>query len=498
MLRTLTLGLVAAALAGVVHVFRYPLHVDIGFLLDLSERVMDGETLYREALEPNPPLVVYLMAVPVGLARLTGASPVVLLRLMLVALVAVSAVGGWRSGRRYLAPAVAAFLCVAFAASALVVEPGEFGQRDGVMFALLFPYLVTAGARIAAVPVSRSWAIAVGIAAGVGVALKPFFVPLLVLVEVAVVLGRGRAPWRRPETLAAACFLLAYATWIAAFARDYLRVARLASEHYGFFAPIARVDLAALGVVIVLVSAWAFVLAWSARPARPLAGVLLAASLGLVMAVILQGKGFPYHWVPTYLAAVVLLALAAASVLAEAPSLPRAVPAAVLTALLIAVGWSGFAGAERAWDRLDRYPYYLTDFSRLVQSRPAGESVFSFWVAPGFPLVTYTDASWGSSFSSHWLLPSMHQREKRGEDMAEVRSLVLDVIAKDLRERAPGLLLVDIEPRYNNLTDFDFLAFMRSDPEVAASLEGYRELTRVGEFLVLERAAGATRSADPQ
>jgi hypothetical protein len=75
-----------------------------------------------------------------------------------------------------------------------------------------------------------------------------------------------------------------------------------------------------------------------------------------------------------------------------------------------------------------------------------------------------------------------------------VRRFVLDAIAKDLAERDPGLLLVDLRPRYNNLVGFDFLAFMRSDRVVAAHLERYEELTRVGEFLVLRRSeAGVVR-----
>jgi hypothetical protein len=487
-MRALTIAALATAAIGAAGVFRHPLHVDVGYLLDVAQRVLNGERLYVDILEPNPPLVVYLMAVPAGVAGLTGADPVALLRVAALAACVASPVASWWIGRRYLPPTVAAFTVAVATAATLVAEPGEFAQRDGLMIVLLMPYVFAAGARRAARPIPRAVAIGGGVAAGLGIALKPYFLLALVAVELCVAAGAGARSLRRAEAMTAWGILVLYVVFVFAIHREYFAVAALAAEHYRYFAPIARADLAALGIVIALISAWGFVLAWAAQPSRPLAPVLFSVSLALVLSVVLQGKGFPYHWVPTYVATAAMLALAAAATATSGRWPHRVVPAVLLTGALVVFSWRAHATVDAAWQRLEGYPYYLSGFARIVESAAPGEPVFSFWVAPGFPLVTYSSASWGSSFSSHWLLPSMRQRALRGEDVSSVRRFVLDAIAKDLAERDPGLLLVDLRPRYNNLVGFDFLAFMRSDRVVAAHLERYEELTRVGEFLVLRRS----------
>lgn len=478
----------AAAVSGAVSAWLHPVHVDVGFFLETARRVLDGERLYVDILEPNPPLVVYLMAVPVAIAGGAGGGAVALYRIAAVAATAACAAAGWWMGRRYLPPFVTPFLVAGVACAALVIDPAEFGQRDGMMFVLVFPYLVAAGSRRARVAIPRPLAALVGLAAGIGIALKPFFLIALLAVEASVLAARGLRGTARTEALVAWAFLVAYGAWVAASHGEYLGVAALATQHYGDFAPGSRAELAFGGLVIGLIAAWAFLLAWPTAVSRPLAPVLFAVCLALIASVVIQGKGFPYHWIPAYLAAVATFALAAGVTLAPRRSTPRALPALLLTGALGFFAWRASGSADAAWREMDEYPYYFSALSEVVATVAPGESVFSFWVAPGFPLVTYTSATWGSSFSSHWLLPSMYQDQLRGEDTSRTRRLALDIIARDLARHRPGLLLLDTEPRYNNLLGFDFLDFMMSDPAVAARLEEYRELSRVGEFLILVRS----------
>jgi hypothetical protein len=487
LLGALAVVVAAAAVAGAVTVFQRPLHVDVGFLLDAAQRFLAGERLYADILEPNPPLVVYLMAIPAGLARVTGLDPVALFRAAVLVVIAGSALVAWRVGSRFMHRATAGFVAAVAAAAALLAVPGEFGQRDGLMFVLLLPYIFAAGARRARAPLPRGLAVAVGIAGGIGISLKPFFLLALAAIEGLVIVTRGPRAALRPEAVSAWATPALYAGFVAAFHREYFDIATLAAEHYGSFAPIARADLAALGLVIVLVAAWGFFLAWSARDARPLAPVLLMAAVAVTGSVILQGKGFPYHWLAPYIATSVMLALAGAAIVRPRRGAHRLLPALLLAGASVWMGWRAYAGTAASWERLERYPYYLSALSELVETHAPGEPVFSFWVAPGFPLVTYSSATWGSSFSSQWLLPSMNVRSRRGEDVSATRRFVLQAIARDLRSRRPGLLLIDREPRYNNLVGFDFLGFMRSDPAVGEALESYGELTTVGSFLVLVR-----------
>ena len=65
---------------------------DTGFLLDAAQRVLGGERLYVDVVEINPPLIVWLNMGAVAFARTLGVSAIVVYRLGVVAVLAVSLV----------------------------------------------------------------------------------------------------------------------------------------------------------------------------------------------------------------------------------------------------------------------------------------------------------------------------------------------------------------------------------------------------------------------
>src|SRR4051794_40811647 len=61
--------LLSAVLVAVLFVaFRSPLKDDIAWLLYVARRWMAGRELYVDVVEINPPLIVWISAVPIGLA----------------------------------------------------------------------------------------------------------------------------------------------------------------------------------------------------------------------------------------------------------------------------------------------------------------------------------------------------------------------------------------------------------------------------------------------
>ena len=63
---------------------------DTGWLLHAAARMLDGATLYVDLVEVNPPLIVWLNAIPVGLARVSSMSPILVYRVLVLAVVLVS------------------------------------------------------------------------------------------------------------------------------------------------------------------------------------------------------------------------------------------------------------------------------------------------------------------------------------------------------------------------------------------------------------------------
>lgn len=126
--------LVAGALAA-----RLSIVPDVAWLLTVSERVLDGAVLYRDVLEANPPLSVWLYLPVVALARAFGTSPEALLPAYVMLLAALAI---WGSGRILLAAGLLrrAEGWWAIAAAVLLLLPiGIHAQREQIAITLALP-----------------------------------------------------------------------------------------------------------------------------------------------------------------------------------------------------------------------------------------------------------------------------------------------------------------------------------------------------------------------
>ena len=97
----------------------------------------------------------------------------------------------------------------------------DFGQRDPMMAASALPYLYAAARRARGeAPRGR---IAAAVLAGLGFALKPYFLGIPALVELAVMLGVGWRRWRRdPVPWIMAGLWAVYLVSLPLFFRAYL------------------------------------------------------------------------------------------------------------------------------------------------------------------------------------------------------------------------------------------------------------------------------------
>ena len=186
---------------------------DTAFLLYAAERVLDGARLYQDVVEINPPLIVALNLPAVLLARATGVSDIAIYRaLVTLALLGALAFADW-SLRRALEPGSDRLRrrLVLVLAFALFLAPGnDFGQREHLLVGLALPWVLLVVARVSGRPAAAGPALAAGVLAGLGLAIKPHFLLVWAAVE-------GYAAWRlrarRPsyEALGTLGFLALYA-----------------------------------------------------------------------------------------------------------------------------------------------------------------------------------------------------------------------------------------------------------------------------------------------
>src|SRR6476646_11289629 len=82
-----------------------PLNTDVSWLLVVCERMLDGQQLYRDIIEINPPMAAFAYLPGVALARVLGIDPRYVIAAQLLLLAAASLVAVSRILR--LAPATA-------------------------------------------------------------------------------------------------------------------------------------------------------------------------------------------------------------------------------------------------------------------------------------------------------------------------------------------------------------------------------------------------------
>jgi hypothetical protein len=206
--------------------------------LYVAQHVLDGTRLYgSELLETNPPLIIWLSMVPAKLAQVGHIPAPALGKALVVVLEAVVAVVALRQLRRFLTLNSTQLAALAFAFIAIfnVIPARDLGQRDFLLTLLCLPYVLAAaqksgvpsfrapGERVGSNDVRPVEHTLLGLAAGVGLALKPHQAILPIAIELYLILrSRSFRPLLRPEPFAILAVAVAYLAAIHKFTPEYI------------------------------------------------------------------------------------------------------------------------------------------------------------------------------------------------------------------------------------------------------------------------------------
>jgi hypothetical protein len=493
---------VVAALAAltIAGEYRRPLNPDAAWLLYAAGRVLRGERLYRDILEINPPLIVWLNLPVAWVSRVTGWGDAAVFRAAVLGLVALSCaacVGLTRAGGR----AWGRWVLAAVLFVLLPLVGGMFGQREHLLLALVLPLVGLTALRIEQVPISTIAAAAIGFMGAVGIALKPqYAVGWLLLVGYRWWLAGRRARPLMPEDVAVVGVGIAYPLLVLALTPAYFPlVAGAARDYLGYGSkPLGYVlvdDSPALWFYLALV-VWLLFDQGARR--TPRSGVLAAMGLGAVVAVAAQHKGWSYHYLPLTAFAFLLAGSTLASARGEGfVGLARLVYGA---AVLLFAGTMSSLIIRRAFGPLDPREQRQVA-TREAVAREAGARtilVLSSQLRDAFPLANDARLRWVGGYPNMWM-SLVYYPADRGEGsayhsppaMPPGERLAFDRTVRDLVDRRPDVLVVEspeLNARRNRSAGgFDFLGYFSQDSSCAAALSRYRRTAEVDSLWVLRR-----------
>ena len=296
-------------------VFLGLLNHDVAWMLLAAERALAGERLYVDVIEVNPPLIIWLSLAPVLAARTLEISEILSFRLIMLGVLSGSVlVSSWLLGREpHERPRTRRPILILAIMALLPLVGYDFGQREHLMLALFLPYLLLTSVRAEGRPVGSSMAWIIGLSAGVGIAIKPQFVPLWIAIEGYLAWERrDRLAWLRPEALAVAALGLAYGFAVVGLTPDYLVMARWALPLYARCTPAPfSAMLGEPATMTILIASLGFLALRPRGEHRQLCRLLLVAGLSLLAIAFLQDKGYTYHFYPAMAAGTMLIGLLA-------------------------------------------------------------------------------------------------------------------------------------------------------------------------------------------
>ena len=486
--RRAALALLAATVALVLFVaLRAPLKDDIAWLLYVARRWLAGRELYVDVVEVNPPLIVWISALPLGLSRFLDVRPQLVAMPGFVA--AVLGCAWWTASLARRLGGVFADRATVFAAlgvALLILPAGELGQREHLLVAATLPYLAILAAELDGIRPGRIEAAAAGLLAAAGCALKPRYAAVALMLE-GIALWRGLRPWRAMP-LAAALALAAYAALVAWLSPAYLRRAvPLAVALYGgtdttfwhLFVESAALVGGELVLAGLLLSRWR-----SLREHWVLLALLAYAAVGTVVC-FLDGKDWYYHRIPATVTTVLGLLVWAGAALAQ----PRAggrrsrgpLGAAALVVAILCLG--SLQRLEPQVAQAVSRPRTAADRIEEIVRRERARTyiAFSEWIALGFPVVNNTGVEWASRFDSMWALKGELWRArfdpKATRDWPVARWVVRDFLAG-----CPDIAVVDTRETTNYVA-----VLTEADPAFARAWSRYGEIDAFDGLKVYKR-----------
>lgn len=485
-----------------------PLNHDVAAILDVSGRWVAGEKLYVEVIDENLPLAFVLHALPVLAAKwLPGGVP-----FWFTACVVTGIFASFLACRRLvrLVPSADHALTEALLPPVLLflftVLPNEhFGQREHLMFVACAPYLIASMARTEGVSPSRLSGIAIGLVAGIGLAVKPYYLAVPAAVEVYLLFRRGWRPtFTDPIPWAIGAMAVAHlVSMFTVFSEFGFVVLPLALESYapigesGWRQVLTSNVMAPTLVALLIFGAFGVFLTHTLA-----AQALLAFGIGAALSAVGQAKGWPYHVLPALSAAILLATFTLSQTIDRYLPISRSghrLPVAVISATLMVLLYFQAALYTPPFYKQREYEGSIGGILRhIVEQNAPNRTVLTLspGIYPFWPMLNYIDGRMTMRFLTMWIVQGIYADCEEfpalynaPDTMSDTEKMVFDAVSEDFAKGKPDLLIVDQiagMPRCQGRI-FDYLEYFQQNKVFADAFEGYEHLTDVERYKIYRR-----------
>lgn len=486
-------------LLAIVTQYFISVHGDVLYLIEVASYITQGKQYGIDFFETNPPMILYLSR-PVLWLMKTGLSMPASLQIYIFSLFAlvlalvVSQLTTLVPDKlvRHTMLGMILFISLFFPAE-------QFAQREHLFLVLTLPYILMVVERLDKRSIALWRALLVGLLAGLGFGLKPYFLCPLVLLECWMIYQRGSMwGWVRTESIVVLLMLVTYLFSILAFYPTYFTIMlpMLKTFYFsGMFEPWMNIftDYLVIFSIAVFFGAWYL---FGKLPGNYQLKMVLQISLaGMIIALLMTQTRWFYHLIPSLGMACILASYYFGALVAR---YCKQFNAMALVAGLIIFSPVLNPTFYRTYYVID--DAYHGDFSQIQHylAQQAGDHSLTCFAITGthdcFPAALTTQSVYGSRYPFFWWLPGLLNQLDNDKlssvQREQYKNYFCESVAWDLNHFKPRWVIINPGQFKNVLgNNFEIIHFLAGNKQFDQAWSHYGLKKQSKYYVIYERRA---------
>jgi hypothetical protein len=496
-------------IVGIIIQANMMLNFDASWLIKAANKLLNGGHYYTDFIDANPPFSLYLYIPAVLLAKICHINFALAFKIYTFA-IAAGSIYLCHILMRHIFDSTGIrihyILLVVIAFVFILMPAYSFGEREHFTMMLTLPYLFLLDLRLLNKSINFYLILLIGLAAGIGFAIKPYFLLTLIACELYFMCKkRSLFACVRFETILIGAVILLYLISIFIFTPNYMHKILPLSYLYFVSARASRVAAFLQGTIIFwLIVLGVYFLLHKRLRYKSLAEIFIFASIGYLITYFIQGTNWYYHLLPILTIATLLMVLflceKSFDIMAKFKSGIKWFDVVLLVLLQIFIVIAPITDTIKytAIGMSTVKDFHSSKISQYVKNHAYGQSVYVFdermIVVNG--LVDYAHAISASRFSSQSFLPGLiwlsHMSNLTDTQKSRVikdKQEIIDVTIEDLQKNRPKLILENLAKHNLCLSKkrFSFIGFFSQDKRFRKLFKHYKYITVLDDFAIYAR-----------
>ncbi|OGT53591.1 MAG: hypothetical protein A3E84_03585 [Gammaproteobacteria bacterium RIFCSPHIGHO2_12_FULL_42_13] len=463
--------------------------------------MLEGQTYSQYFFEPNPPLILYLQMPVVILSKLTSIDILYIFRLYIICLILLSIacshyfIKKLFTGNTLLTYAIFYILSYIF----LILPADQFAQREHLAIIFVIPYLFSVASHLEIKNITSNFYILlfVGTLAGLGFAIKPHFLPALILVELYFTYKTGQfLGWVRTETIMITAILIFYPMTTFIMYPDYFHIVLpLWTPYYTAIAhPLSYVFLAH-ELTFCYIAVLLYLITRRIDHYKTTSSVFILAELGFIITFYIPRVTWYYHALPALSMALLLVTLLLGQLVQQHAKTQYRILLPILIGIFIfmspfLISLSStyksmkYFQAERTWSQLVAF----------MKNLGPNNSFDYFSVSHELCLLEYyAHANFVGSFPYfvwEYNRPLLKYRPTKYAYIYQVKTVpyIINRLASNISDHKPKYIIVDaLAAKLLMGTNLNYLKELSQSTIFQAVWKPYQYLTSINQYQIYKR-----------